>query len=367
LDVPIDVSLPQGASQVFSFTAANSGIHKIFTGPYGGTGSPNDTVLELYGDQSLTNLLAVNDDANGTSFSEIRTNLTSGVTYYIKLRHYSSSGTVHARLTITYEVVLPTPISLDSPIDIDIPSGSSIFSFTPANPDYYRIFTDFFAGSGNSGYSDTMLYLYDDENLTKLIAFNDDYNGLPFSQIQRDLAGGKTYYIKMVGYNNGSVHARITVNQGTRNLVDIQINNPIDVTLPYYEFGYYRFIPTSSGNHRFYTGPYGGSGQQSDTVLYLYSDDHFIDQLTYNDDAHSTPFSEIKWELQAGTPYYIKLGGYGGGSVQARLSAGQLNSSYAYEYDDDNRLIRILDSSTILYELTYDGNGNLLFKRRPSQ
>lgn len=57
LDTPIDVDLPPGESQVYSFTATKTGMHKIFTGPYGGTGTENDTILELYSDANLTNLI----------------------------------------------------------------------------------------------------------------------------------------------------------------------------------------------------------------------------------------------------------------------------------------------------------------------
>ncbi len=368
LNTPIDVNLPAGQSQVYRFTPTNTGTHKIFTGPYGGTGSSNDTVLELYSDANLTQRIAYNDDANGTSFSEIILGLTSGVSYYVKLRTYSASDAVHARLTATYVYVSPVTISLNTPIDVDIPQGEyKVYKFTPSTPDFYRIFTDYYGGSSSNGSGDTILYLYSDENLTKLIGANDDYNGTSFSEIKREMPAGTSYYIKLMGYNGERVRTRITVTKAVRNFVDLQMNNPIDVSIPVYEYGYYRFTPTASGNYRIYTGLYGGTGQQYDTVLYLYSDATLLNRLTYNDDANSTPYSEIKWEMKAGVTYYIKLGGYAGGSVKARLSVGQLNSSYEYGYDDDGRLVNVLQNGIPVFQLVYDNNGNLLSKRRPSQ
>lgn len=62
--------------------------YEIYTGPYAGTGSSNDTYLELYSDSELTNRIAFNDDGGESYFSSITANLSKDSTYYIKLRPY---------------------------------------------------------------------------------------------------------------------------------------------------------------------------------------------------------------------------------------------------------------------------------------
>ncbi|TCP57788.1 fibronectin type III domain protein [Tumebacillus sp. BK434] len=212
LDTPVDVSLPAGKSQSFIFTPSTTGLHRIYTGPYGGTGGSNDTVLELYADAAMTQQIASNDDFNGTPFSQISANLTAGVSYYVKLRTYSSDVALNARLTVSNEITVgSTPISLNKPIDFDVATGSSkVFSFAATTTGVHNIYTDYYAGTSSSGASDTVLYVYSDEAMTSLVASNDDFNGT-FSKVSPTLTAGKTYYIKVVGYNSGSVHARLAV------------------------------------------------------------------------------------------------------------------------------------------------------------
>ncbi|MFU1796225.1 hypothetical protein ACM1RC_20375 [Paenibacillus azoreducens] len=95
-----DVSLDPGISQVYEFTATKRKAHRVFTGPYGGVGGSNDTVLEIYSDAALTKLISSNDDYNGTSFSSITFLPNAGQKYYIKLRTYSSTASLNCRITM---------------------------------------------------------------------------------------------------------------------------------------------------------------------------------------------------------------------------------------------------------------------------
>lgn len=95
-----DVSLDPGISQVYEFTATKTKAHRVFTGPYGGVGGSNDTVLEIYSDAALTKLISSNDDYNGTSFSSITFLPNAGQKYYIKLRTYSSTASLNCRITM---------------------------------------------------------------------------------------------------------------------------------------------------------------------------------------------------------------------------------------------------------------------------
>lgn len=66
LNSPVDVDVPQGSYSVFRYTPTETGTYQIFTGPYGGFGGINDTILELYTDATLTNLISISDDWNNT-------------------------------------------------------------------------------------------------------------------------------------------------------------------------------------------------------------------------------------------------------------------------------------------------------------
>src|SRR5690606_24648286 len=106
------------------FTPATTGIYRIFSSPYAGLSSNNDTILGVYADSNFSQLIIDNDDYNGGSFSEIRTSFTGNDTYYVKL---SAFDTTPVKARITAEVVSSSIpyIQLDQPVDINEQSGNS--------------------------------------------------------------------------------------------------------------------------------------------------------------------------------------------------------------------------------------------------
>jgi len=397
LNSPVDVSLSAGQSRVYKFTPSSNGTYKIYTGPYGGYGGSNDTYLELYSDPSLTYMITSNDDANGTLFSEIKWQLTPGTTYYIKLRHYSSSGSVYCRLTATLENTYQ-PIYYNTPIDVDIPAGGyKLYRFVPPNTANYKVFTGYFGGTSSSGASDTMLYMYSDANMTNQIGYNDDANGTLFSEIKMSMTGGTVYYIKLTGYGGSSVHARITVTVDALPAYTTLYNKtPVDVSKPAGESAYYKFTPSVSGLYRFFTEPYQGTGPENDTYLHLYTDAYMTNQIASNDDVSGGPygslFSKIEYNLTAGTTYYIKLRHYSSSqnlytrftveddfdSLRANATpkswdegiSDNLSSRYDIDYYrlevvDNTEDIRLyIDTNAIALE---DSNGNTLARFLPGE
>ncbi len=213
LNTPIDVNLATGSQKIYQFTPSSSGTYNMFTGPYAGTGGSNDTYLELYTDSALTNRIAYDDDSAGNLFSKISKSLTGGTTYYIKLRPYNSNIAVHARLTVSKVVPIQT-IYLDTPIDTQVAFQEyNIFRFTPAVQGLYKFYTGPYAGTGNS--DDTYLELYTDQNLTNMIAYDDDSAGNYFSLLQYELQANISYYLKFRGYDYESTSARLTVTNVT--------------------------------------------------------------------------------------------------------------------------------------------------------
>lgn len=97
----IDVSLSQGQYTTYKFIPNATDNYAIYTSSYGAGTTTNDTFLELYSDVKLLNLISQDDDGGDGSFSKINMQLTKGQPYYIKLRHYSQSTGVYARINVS--------------------------------------------------------------------------------------------------------------------------------------------------------------------------------------------------------------------------------------------------------------------------
>lgn len=359
LDQPIDIQLGTGVSEVYTYIPSVTRSYKIYTGPYAATGSTNDTVLEVYSDSALTSLVASNDNANNTVFSEIKANLSAGVTYYIKILPKTTSGSVYARLTVSNDYP-PVALTLNTPIDVDVPSGDSkIFSFNTSVNGSFKFSTTYYGGVSSSGTSDTLLYVYTDSLLTKQIAYNDDANGSLFSEVNLNLAAGSTVYVKLRGYSSRSVHARINVTKNTQSFTLIQQNQSIDVNVEEKQFKAYSFTPSLSGGFQFYTGPIYGTGASSDTLLYLYEDSSLTKLLASNDNWGGTTFSNIRYRLLAGKTYYLVLRGYAQQAISTRLT---INAGNLYFYDAHGKLDYVLLSDGRVFDYQYDVNGNLIKK-----
>lgn len=218
LNSSIDVSLPNPQYKVYRFTPSTSGTYKIFTGPYGGYGSNNDTILEMYYDAGLTSTVpgGTNDDSNGTNFSTVELSLSGGTSYYIKLKPFGS-WSLNARITINKVTTIQT-LYTNSSVDVSVGSGEyQLYRFTPSSSGYYKFVTGPYGGSGSS--SDTYLHLYTDQNMTNQLAYDDDSAGNTFSLMRYQMNVGQTYYVKFRGYNDGSASARITASLvGYRNV-----------------------------------------------------------------------------------------------------------------------------------------------------
>lgn len=321
---PNDVNLGQGLATVYDFVPDKSGNYKLFTGPFGGFGGSNDTVLEIYSDPNLTNLIGYNDDANvSTVFSEIRTSLISGFHYYVKIHPYSSSGSVFARLTAQLDSPQITVIPANTPVDVDAYAGESkVFQFNPSAFGYYKVITDYYGGTSSSGPSDTVLFTYSDPNLTTLTSYNDDSMESLFSEIS--IGTGSTFFFKVAGYNGGSIHTRVMVIPISNPIIKptLTINNPVDVSTTPGDSGYFTFTPDTTGLYRFYTSPYQGTGSVNDTVLYLYDPSGHL--IARNDDSlgqSGKGFSMFESTLTAGSNYVVMVKNYSRtGSVNARLT-----------------------------------------------
>lgn len=361
LNTPDDVSLTAGAYKVYKFTPSATGVYNIFTGPYAGTGTSNDTYLELYSDSGLNNIITSNDDSGGTTFSKISMTLTAGTTYYIKLRHYSSSGALYTRFIINMEI--PT-INLNSPVDVSLPAGAyNVYKFTPQSTGEYKIFTGPYGGTGSS--NDTYLELYSDQTLTNKITYNDDGAGNSFSLITKALTGGTTYYIKLRHYSSSTgVHARLMIVKETdkhgnsfSSAAPINIESNVDAGIDNAgDVDYFSFTAPRTGSYIITT-----TGT-TDTYGYLYASNQSL--LTYNDDSGEGNNFQIVYNLTANQTYYIQIKHYnatGTGLYTLRITPPeevQTVTWYKITVGDKTIYIKDSDASTLLGEARVSDTGS---------
>ncbi|MFC4601214.1 hypothetical protein [Cohnella hongkongensis] len=171
----------------------------------------------MYSDSTLNNEINKNDDKSGSSrFSLIKQNFVAGVSYYIKINHYNTSGSVHARLSVKVPsgAQLQT-ITIDQPIDMDIEENEAgLFVFTPPRTGEYSIRTGYYGDNYNDEMGDTILYLYSDPLFQNELEMNDDIdteNNNYFSGLTLLLIGGTNYYIRIVGYGDSPFRARLKI------------------------------------------------------------------------------------------------------------------------------------------------------------
>lgn len=188
-----------GDVDFFKFTPTVSGNYVIAS-----SGS-TDTYGYLY--NSSGTQLAYNDDSNGTLNFTIAYNLTAYQTYYVQVKHFSSSGTGTYGLNVTapiatddYGNTMATATTIlynnSRSGNIDYAGDVDYFKFIPAVSKSY-IFK-------STGSTDTYGYLYDSNG--NQLNYNDDYGTLNFNMTQY-LTAYQTYYLKVRHYSSTSTGA----------------------------------------------------------------------------------------------------------------------------------------------------------------
>ena len=203
----VDISVQKGDYKQYQFVPYKTGNYRIYTSPYGDTGVPNDTYIEVYDENTETGRpIATNDDDGKSKFSRVDLNLTQGRAYYIKVYNYNQdNGRLHARLHIMSNDTA-VKLSLDTPQNVTASyTEFKMFQFTPGKTGTYVFCADGYNG-GQQTY-DTYLKLYAEEGLQSMIGQNAD-------KIVAHLAAGHTYYLQFSGYLMKYARARITVRQG---------------------------------------------------------------------------------------------------------------------------------------------------------
>ena len=301
-------------------------------------GSSSDTYMYLYGgfgpDGSI--LIAQDDDSGGGLASRIAWTATGTGTYYVRVRHYSS--TVYGSNTSYDLAVTGTGSAADwyepdnsaaqaKPIAVNGSAQSHTFHIAGDNDWVY------FSASPGTSYtlqtsnlgscSDTYLYLYGTDGST-LIASDDDSGGSLASRIVWTPTSSGTYYARLRHYsssaggscasynfaitgtasnadpyepdNSAAQASTITVN-GSAQSHNIHVAGDND---------WAKFTATSGTSYVIETLNLGSCG---DTYLYLYGTDGSTVLLS-DDDSGDGLASRIMWSSSTSGVYYVRVRHY---------------------------------------------------------
>lgn len=323
LNTGINVDIPEGDYRIYKFTPSATNYYQIFTGQYNGTGGDSDTVLEIYSDAGLTNLIAENDDGSNipAPFSELELPLTGAVSYYIKLKGYVDQS-VHTRITARISPAAQAIPTITSYVDISAPAGpNKIYKYIPSTSGAYKISTSYYAGSTAQGINDTVLYIYTDPYLTNMIDYGDDTDGSVFATLNVNMAKGSVYFIEIGNLVGDPLKTRLSIASGAGAATTITLGVPVAVSTAVGIARIFKFTPTVTRVYHLYTDYYNDNAESNDTKLEVFADAGLTIPVPYgyNDNSNGTSFSHLFAQLTAQTSYYIKLSGADGGKVLAKM------------------------------------------------
>ncbi|MEF2247073.1 S8 family serine peptidase [Paenibacillus sp. IITD108] len=309
---PIDVE-QEASERKFLFRPASNGVYRFFTSENFSNGKSSDTLLKIYADSQMTQLLASNDDYDGSIFSEIRQSMSQGKEYYISLSTFGNAS-LSARIVaevITSEIPY---IQQDIPVDVnELAGNSTVYIFVPSTSGKYNIFTSFYSGRMSSRQNDTQLSVFSDINLTSRLpnGFNDDTDDSVFSEVSISLTRGIPYYVKINGFDDTKVYARLLVNKTIEVPIPLESKSPQVINKLAGEYELFQFSPSVSGKYRLFTSPsILNTNQSIDTEIKVYSDSSLINIIAQNDDVkgnkpYGSLYSMLEHNLIAGNNYYI--------------------------------------------------------------
>jgi|GEM_PF-2766208 len=344
-----------GDADWFKFTATRAGSYTITSG--GNT----DMYGELYDSNGVR--LASNDDGNSNRQFKIKTDLQAGAVYYLKARHYSTSGTGSYSLQVA-----EPPLVVDDYSDsmtgsavgaltagiakngvVNYANDADWFSFTPgANGNYT------FTSIGN-----TDLYGELRDSSGNLLASDDDSAGGRQFQMTSNLSGGTTYYLKTRHYSSSGTGAyQVKVNpvavvsnddysnlqSGAENLIaDEAQAGVIDYAG---DIDWFKFTATVQGNYSF------ASSGNTDMYGELYN--AAGTRLASDDDSGGGNQFKISKELEAGSTYYLKAKHYSDtrtGAYQVQVISPTLEDDYSNNMSGASV---VFAASTVQGEINYN-------------
>ncbi len=182
---------PAGEQDLYTLNVTTAGTYTI------DTSGTTDTFVSLFGPNSMSTLVAADDDSGPGRLSLLVEDLGVGE-YFVQVRHFSPAGRgPYGISAVSNATPAPVQIQIDGPEvqgDIGKPAENDIFTFTVATAGDFSIET--------SGSMDTFLALHGPNSETVLLSQDDDSGPGLLSRIQKPLTAG-TYYIRVRHYSPG--------------------------------------------------------------------------------------------------------------------------------------------------------------------
>lgn len=235
------------------------------------------------------------------------TTLPSG-DYIIRLSGYNSktyaSFDIYYTICVYEPLVIAESISANTPIDLNIPAEQyKYYKYqSSSNFETLNIQTNFFGGVPGSS-SDTVLTVYAYSPEGPQIAYDDESNGNHFSSIKMTIQPSSTIYIKVAGYNNGSVHARFLIEKVAHSYTNVTVNTPVSFSTQPVKAYLFTFTPVITGKYRFF-----GDNNRRDGKLSIYSDQNLSQLVAFTSYLNGLP-QYINADLTAGKTYYVVFSG----------------------------------------------------------
>jgi len=336
-----------GAAQTHNFHDAGDNDWVRFTATAGASyiiettdlGSGCDTYMYLYNTDGTTEITYDDDGGTGLA-SHIEWTPSSGGTYYVRVRHYSSS---HYGTNTNYDLRVTTGGVSGDDYEVDdtpgqakvitVDGAAQTHNFHDAGDDDWVKFTAT-AGAGYvietsnlGGRCDTYLYLYDTDTTTEVTHDDDSGTGLA-SRIAWTAPSDGTYYVRVRHYSSdrygsdtdydlsitgaetGSPPDSYEDDDGPGDASTITVNGSAQ-THNFHDTGDNDWVKFSATLGTDYIIETSNLGSNCDTYVYLYDTDGTT-EIARNDDGSTGLASRITWTAPADGTYYIRVRHYSG-------------------------------------------------------
>ncbi|MFD2329460.1 RHS repeat domain-containing protein [Cohnella sp. GCM10020058] len=118
-----------------------------------------------------------------------------------------------------------------------------------------------------------------------------------------NLSGGRTYPISVFS-SLGNANFVIT------SLPIVDLNSPLDLSIPENQYAILRFSPIQTGEYKFFTSPYGGfeSCSSNGALIEMFEEDSLENLISTGEETYDECiYSELSVYLEQGNTYFIKL------------------------------------------------------------
>ncbi len=291
---------------------------------------PNYNSVKLTWDM-MSDATAYIVQVNGKTVATITDNvfkvvgLSSLTSYTFGVAAVYPTGT--SKFTTARDTTLISELIINVPQDSKLTAGAEqLFTFKPATTGIYHIYTGSYLNNGKQSFTD--LKIFNDAAQSSLVADGQDAVGTSFAEIKAPLTGGKTYYVRLSGFDRLPMEARITAKVISSDIPYIALNEAKDIDENKDNSTLYIFVPGATANYKLLTSYHGGqSGKANNTRIQVYQDAGLKSLITGGeaDDSSTSGFSKLEINLDKGVPYYVKVSAYD--KVYARLfvTAGAIN------------------------------------------